>query len=503
MRRLAVVLLFVSLPAFADIPSRPTLAFVLEAIRDRALNAYRMDTIALEGLNGLATIDPAFDAAKTAENRVQLHYRGHDLASFAIPMANDPAGWAQLLENAAREAAHASPAIGKADGDQLTEAIADGFLSRLDIFSHYAGPKEAMERRASRNGFGGIGVRYDSGPEFVTLTEVMPESPAAQARLRVGDRILAIDGVKLAGHDQAEITQMLRGPVASPIKLTIQRDNLTLTLRRSLIVPPTVSVTLQDGIAVIAVSGFNEETADSVTDAVRKAKTIPNFKGIVLDLRGNPGGLLDQGIRIADHFIPEGKILLTKGRHPGAAQHKDAKSGDPGEGIPLVALVDGRTASAAEILAADLQDSGRAVLVGSNSFGKGAIQTVLDLPNDGEMTLTWSRFYAPSGYALHGLGVLPNICTVPSKSKDDQPLAGGRAAAASFYAEWRSVGPDDMANRAKLRHHCPAGDHADDRADLTIAKRLLNDHVLYAKALAVAAPISQASSLKLPLPTVH
>jgi len=500
--RAALLFLLIAFPALAETPSRPTISFILEAIRDRALIAYKMDFIAIEGLNGLARFDPAFDA-RIADGRVQLHYRNHDLASFALPMTNDPASWAILLENASREAAHASLAIGKANPDELTEAIADGFLSKLDIFSHYAGPKEAQERRASRSGFGGIGVRYDVGPDFITLTEVIAESPAAQARLRVGDRITAIDGVKLAGHDQNEIVQMLRGPVASPIKLSLQRDNQTLTLRRSLIVPPTVSSSIDDGVAIIAVTGFNEETADGVTDAIRKAKTLPGFKGIVLDLRGNPGGLLDQGVRIADQFIPEGKILFTKGRHPAAAQHKDARSGDPGEGIALVVLVDGRTASAAEILSADLQDSGRAVLVGSNSFGKGAIQTVLDLPNEGEMTLTWSRFYAPSGYALHGLGVLPNICTVPSKSKEDQPLAGGRAAAPDFFAAWRSAAPDDMANRQKLRHHCPATDQADDRADIAIAKKLLNDHALYAKALAVAAPISTAASLHLPLPSVH
>jgi carboxyl-terminal processing protease len=494
-RRALLLLLLLAVPAAADQPSCPTLAFALEAIRDRALYAYKLDAVALEGLQGLSAIDPAFDAGRGADGRVRLRYRSRDLASYAAPAGNDAGGWAALLDQAAREAARVSPAIGKADGDRLTEAIIDGFLSRTDVFSHYAGPHEAPERRAARSGFGGIGVRYEVEPGFITVTEIIADSPAAQAKLKTGDHILAIDSTRLAGLEVNDLTQLLRGPIGSPIKLTLQRGAaapVTLSLRRSLILPTTVSASIEDGIGVIAVSGFNEETADRVEEAVKKANASPGLKGIVLDLRGNPGGLLDQGVAIADLFIAEGQILAAKGRHPAAAQRQTARPGDIGETVQLVVLVDGRTASAAEILASDLQDSGRAVLIGTNSYGKGAIQTVLDLPNGGEMTLTWSRFYAPSGYALHGLGVLPNICTA----------AGGKVDAA-LAASWRAAAPDDMAQRLKLRRHCPAADHVDDRGDLAIAKKLLNDRKLYARALAAGAPVSTASTQRPLSQNVH
>ncbi len=476
-------------------PSLPTLAFALEAIHDRALTAYSIRSIAWEGLKGLATIDPALDVTIT-DHRLRLRTRNHPLASYALPSDDDVGGWSFLLDQATREAVRHSAALRKSNSNQLTEALIDGFLSKLDIFSHYAGPDEARERRASRTGFGGIGVRYDVAGEGVSLTEIMPDSPAEQAKLRVGDVLTAIDDAALAGLDQSIISQKLRGPIASPIKLAFRRKDgtsITVTLHRSLILPPSVVTSTEDGITTIAISSFNQNTAAGVIEALKKVRGNPGFKGVILDLRGNSGGLLDQAISVADQFIERGHILTTRGRHPTAAQSQEAHAGDPGESMAVVALVDGHTASAAEILAADLQDSGRAVLVGTNSFGKGAIQTVLELPNHGEMTLTWSRFFAPSGYALHGLGVLPSICTVPDvKASDDRPLAGGRAASASFFAAWREVKPDDVLSRTRLRGHCPAGNHADDKADLAIARHLLNDRGLYQRALAIAAPLTTA-----------
>ena len=460
MKAASFLLLLFALPAFADQPAQSTVSFALEAIRDRALIPYKVETIAVAGLRGLSTLDPALDVG-LAHHRLQLRYRGHAVGGFGAPPEEDVAGWTLLIEQAAREAARHSTAIAKADADQLTEAVVDGFLTRLDIFSHYAGPAEARERRASRSGFGGIGIRYDIEHDFITVTEVIPDSPAAAAKLKIGDRIAAIDDAPLAGLEQNDIVVKLRGPIASPIKLALRRDGSapTITLHRALIVTPTVTSRSEDGIGVITLSGFNENSAASVRDAVRKLKAVTDFKGLVLDLRGNLGGLLDQGVTIADLFIEHGRILATAGRHPAAAQSQDAHPGDPGESVPLVVLIDGHTASAAEILASDLQDSGRAVLVGTNSFGKGAIQTVLELPNHGEMTLTWSRFFTPSGYALHGLGLLPNICTAAETKppSGDAKLAGGRAAATPMFQAWHNVAPDDMADRSRLRSHCPAG----------------------------------------------
>jgi len=456
--------------AAASPPSRDTINAALLAIRDRALVVWPLPAIALEGVKGLASLDPTLAFSTTAEHRLEVGYGGHMSTSYAMPPDDDVAGWSRLIDQVTREAARHSRAIASADQDLTTEAVIDGFLSKLDIFSHYAGPREAHERQ-------------------------LPESPAAAAGLRVGDRITAIDGEKLDSHDLPLVAMKLRGPEGSVIRLSVlESPSGTLSqksLRRGLVVPPTVTLSIDHGIGLIAVASFNQNTGKEVADAVRKAKAAIGFKGILLDLRGNQGGLLDQAVMVADQFIDHGRILATRGRHPDAVQSQDARPGDAGEGVALVVLIDGRTASAAEILAADLQDIGHGVLVGTNSFGKGAIQTVVALPNGGEMTLTWSRFVAPSGYALHGLGVLPAICTAgEGKATDDLKLAGGRAAPPVLFAAWRGVAADDMQQRFKLRAHCLAADHGGDQADVAIARHLLTDRTLFARALAVSEALS-------------
>jgi carboxyl-terminal processing protease len=497
LRCLFLCLLLIALPAAASAPQPAvTLAFGLAEIHDRALLPLSVETLAVEGLEGLAALDPAIGVAKEADHRIALTYEGKSVAAYGAPAPNDSVGWGMLLERAARQAARRSPLIAHAEPDRVIGALFDSMMTKLDVFSHYAGPAEARERRASRSGFGGIGVRYDLDDKGAVLTEVMPDSPAADARLKTGDRITAIDGAAVAGLDQSEISQKLRGPAGSPITLAVERDGRAAShaLTRRLIVLPTVTSTAADGIGVIAVSGFNDNTGASVAEAVRKAKEARNFKGIVLDLRGNYGGVLDQGLAVADVFIAQGLLLTTRGRHPATFSVYEAKGGDPGEKVPLVVLVDGHTASAADVAAAALQDSGRAVLVGTNSFGKGIIQYVQQLPNEGEIAFTWSRFFVPSGYALHGLGVLPAICTAGGSAAGDKPLAEGRAAPSSLFAAWRTVAPEDMAKRYKLRGHCQAEDHSHNDQDLAIARHLLNDPQLMARALAVAAPVSTASA---------
>jgi carboxyl-terminal processing protease len=257
---------------------------------------------------------------------------------------------------------------------------------------------------------------------------------------------------------------------------------------------------MKDGIAVMAISSFNSATSFSAYNAVKRAKAMPGFRGMILDLRGNPGGLLDQGVAVADLFIAHGRIVSARGRHPASVQTYDAKPGDPGEDVPLVALIDGGTASAAEIVAGALQDSGRAVVVGTNSFGKGTVQTVVRMPNKGEMTLTWSRFHSPSGYALHGLGVLPTICTADDHAQAASLmtlLREGHPAVAANMALWRSTGLDDQQQRKQLRSVCPAAKHTDVALDLEVGRELLADRTLYARAIGILAPEATAST---PLP---
>lgn len=469
--------------------------FGFEAIKERYLTDVPVGVAAFEGMRGLATIDPAISFERVVNQRMAARYNGEQVAEYPTPANDDPDGWAAFVVLVSRDLAPLSPALRQANNEKIYEAVFDATLAKLDPFSRYAGAAEAREHRAARNGFGGIGVRYDLTPQDLVLTEVMPDTPAAEAHLQVGDHILAIDGNSVAGLDQKAVSDRMRGPIASEISLSVKHDpaqqTTSVSLHRGLIVPPTVSMSLQDGIATIAISSFNHNTASAVTEDVIKAKAAPGFKGVVLDLRGNPGGLLDQGVEVADLFMDHGRIVSTRGRHPASVQIYDAKPGDPGENVPLVVLVDGGSASAAEIVTAALQDSGRAIVVGTNSYGKGTVQTVLRMPNDGEMTLTWSRFYSPSGYALHGLGVLPTVCTADTQAQAAALLAPVRAehpAVAADIATWRTSSIDDLKQRAKLRTVCPAAKQGDAKVDLELARDLIKDRQLYGHALALTTP---------------
>jgi len=483
------------------------LSFGFDAIKDRYLTDVTMAGVAFEGMRGLSTIDPALSVEQPAPKRILLKYRDQKVGEFPTPGNDDPQAWAGLIMTVARAAAKVSPDLRDAGTEKLYEAVFDATLAKLDIFSRYAGAAEARDHRASRNGFGGIGVRYEPHDDDITLTEVMPDTPAAQAHLEVGDHITHIDGQTVVGQSQDDITRLLRGPIGSPVALTLRRkdkDHQVVTLRRSLIVPPTVTLAMKDGIATIAISSFNQSTTHNVEEDLRAAKAAPNFKGVVLDLRGNPGGLLDQGVGVAALFMDHGRIVSTRGRNPASVQTYDAQPGGIGDDVPLVVLVDGKSASASEIVAAALQDSGRAVVVGTTSYGKGTVQTVLRLPNDGEMTLTWSRFHSPSGYALHGLGVMPAICTADDHAAATALLAKlneGHSSVPAHIAQWRATGIEEQDLRKSLRTNCPAAKHSDVALDMEVGRDLITDRTLYIRALSLTAPVTTTASTAVRQPT--
>lgn len=476
------------------------LTFGFDAIKERYLTEVVVGNLAFEGLQGLSTIDPSLSVEREPGHKILLLYRDERVGEYPIPANDDAEDWAHLIVQSAHDAGSHSAALHNIDREKLYEAVFDATLSKLDIFSRYAGAQEAAEHQAARNGFGGIGIRYELQPDDIVLTEVMPETPSAEAGLQVGDHVTAIDNASVAGLAQAAISKRLRGPVGTSVSLSVRKNGgpaIQVNLERGLIVPPTVSLTMKDGIGVLAISSFNSATAYNARNAVKKAKATPGFKGLVLDLRGNPGGLLDQGVAVADLFIAHGRIVSAQGRHPASVQTYDAKPGDPGEDMPLIALIDGGTASAAEIVAGALQDSGRAVIVGTNSFGKGTVQTVVRMPNKGEMTLTWSRFHTPSGYALHGLGVLPTICTADDHAQAANLVAllrEGHPAVAANIALWRSTGLDDQQQRKQLRSVCPAAKHTNVAVDLELGRELITDRSLYTHALNLLAPQATAST---------
>ena len=212
----------------------------------------------------------------------------------------------------------------------------------------------------------------------------------------------------------------------------------------------------EGGVVILKVRSFNQDTARSLGAKLEEhhARLGKGLRGLILDLRGNPGGLLKQSVKVADLFLAQGRIVSTRGRHPNSVQYYDAGGRDLMQGLPIVVLVDGKSASAAEIVAAALQDRGRGVVIGTTSFGKGTVQTVIRLPNDGEITLTWSRIMAPSGYRLHGLGVRPTICTSGADAADPGLIAqavAAKAKAARTLAAWRTPGLKDEQRRRGLR----------------------------------------------------
>ena len=273
---------------------------------------------------------------------------------------------------------------------------------------------------------------------------------------------------------------------------------LRIDIERAHIVPTTVYASYRDGLVILRVTGFNKGTASDLAEELRKARVAlgASIRGVVLDLRGNPGGLLKQSVKVADLFLSEGQIVSTRGRHPNSLQYFEAGGSDLAQGLPIAVLVDGKSASAAEIVAAALQDQGRAVVIGTSSFGKGTVQTVIRLPNDGEITLTWSRLVTPSGYALHGLGVRPSVCTSGATGDAAAVIAqtlSERVKTAATLDAWRRVETHSMKERAAIRASCPA-ERRKNKFDLDLASALLVDRAQYARALDLVGGTAEAEN---------
>jgi len=488
-----------------------TFTFGYTSIVERHLERVNAASVAMEGMRGFAAIDPEINVQRL-DGKLLLTASDHVAAEYPVPADDDVRGWARLTVTVALEARGLSAKMQDADLEKIYEAAFDATLAKLDLFSRYAGAKEAREHRASRNGFGGLGIKFDLVEGESKITEVMEETPAAHAGLQPGDIITHIEGESLANLAKDDISKRLRGPVSSSISLTVRRGfkPLELSLRRGLIVPPTVTTQLKDGIGEFKITSFNQHTAQSVKQGLEHliAQNGSPLKGVVLDMRGNPGGLLDQAVAMSDLFMKEGPIVSTKGRSPLASQAYEAREGDIGENVPVVVVVDGKSASAAEIVTAALQDSGRAVVIGTNSYGKGTVQTVIQMPNDGEMTLTWSRFHTPSGYALHGLGVLPTLCTSDENANPAALMDGVVHASASpapitaNLTLWRHARLDETDLRKQLRATCPSAKHGDAKLDMELAEKLLQDQALYRTALSLSAPISTTAAQALDPATV-
>ena len=308
--------------------------------------------------------------------------------------------------------------VEEVDEADLIEAAINGMLTSLDPHSSYLSPADAADMRVQTRGeFGGLGIEVTQEDGLVKVVSPIDGTPADAAGIEAGDYITHVDGEGVLGLTLDQAVEMMRGPVGSEIVITVLREGepepFDVSIIRDTIKLTAVRTRSVGNSVVLRVTTFNDQTTPNLEAGLKKQVEelggMENVSGIVLDLRNNPGGLLTQAIKVSDSFLEKGEIVSTRGRNPADGDRYNATPGDLAEGKPIVVLINGGSASASEIVAGALQDHRRAIVVGTKSFGKGSVQTVMPLRSNGAMRLTTARYYTPSGRSIQALGVSPDI----------------------------------------------------------------------------------------------
>ncbi|MCL6282749.1 S41 family peptidase [Ruegeria sp. 2012CJ41-6] len=308
--------------------------------------------------------------------------------------------------------------VEEVEAGELIEAAIDGMLTSLDPHSSYLSPNDAEQMRVQTRGeFGGLGIEVTQEEGFVKVVSPMDGTPADEAGVEAGDFITHVNGESLLGLTLDKAVDLMRGPVGSEIVITVVREGeqepFDVSIIRDTIKLTAVRARTEGTSVVLRVTTFNDQTfanlEEGLMEQVDEAGGMDKINGVVLDLRNNPGGLLTQAIKVSDAFLEEGEIVSTRGRNPEDGERFNAGEGDLADGKPIVVLINGGSASASEIVAGALQDHRRAIVVGTKSFGKGSVQTVMPLRGEGAMRLTTARYYTPSGRSIQALGVSPDI----------------------------------------------------------------------------------------------
>ncbi|HYD68107.1 S41 family peptidase, partial [Azospirillum sp.] len=323
--------------------------------------------------------------------------------------------------------------------DQELTDIAIRAMAGRDRYSAYLPPAEYKTMRAENEGaFTGLGLRYEPQGEHVRITDTVPGSPAERAGLRAGDLIRAVDQQAVDGQEMATVKQLLSGPLGAAVSLTVSRDGapapFDVSVTREEIKVPSVKHAALGAVGYIQIMRFDRQTYSGVSTALRslRERAGPELRGFVLDLRHNPGGLVNASVKVADAFLEQGTILTAKGRDPDANRTYTARAGDEAGGLPVVVLVNGKSASAAEILTGALKDHRRAVVIGTRTFGKGIIQSIIPFDGGSALKLTTARYFTPSGHSIHEVGIAPDETVAmddakpapfPPNAAVDQPLA--------------------------------------------------------------------------------
>jgi carboxyl-terminal processing protease len=458
----------------------------------RTLDAVPVSQLTVWGLHGLTALDPDL-AVDLRDGVLRLGLAGHALAGVPAPGAEDPASWAGAAAQLSTAAWNASAKLRRAGTTGVITNFFDEVFNHLDPYSRYVPPIDAAADRSRRTGSAGAGITLSGGNGVIVVQQVIADGPGAAAGIRVGDTVLAVNGQPTRGLDLAAVALWIAGPEQTRVTVTLRaRDGRvrTVDIMRAMVPAETVFAERLRDALLIRITEFDRATAVRLTRALSAALSDPAaaahpIPGIILDLRGDPGGLVREAAGAADALLPTGIIARAVGRDPDATQVWRSDEAQVADDLPVVVLVDGRTASAAEILAGALADRGRAVVVGSATLGKGLVQTIAPLPDGGELFVTWSRVLAPRGWPLQGLGVLPQVCTSLGQNalqSELDALDQGVQPMAEAIARHRAARPPlPPAQAVAIRAACPAAEGSDD--DLTAARFLIQHPVAYVTAL--------------------
>ena len=305
--------------------------------------------------------------------------------------------------------------VDKVDQSEVMDSAINGVLQSLDPYSAYLSPEMFQEMQTETEGqFGGLGIEVGMEHGVVKVIAPMDDTPAQRAGVKAGDYIVKINDVQVQGKSLSEAVELMRGPVGSNIEITVRRigvkKSIIFNIKREIIKVVSVKSKYIDGnIGYLRLTSFNENSGDQIKDIITKFKKNKKVKNYILDLRNNPGGLLTQAIKISDFFLNNGEIVSTKSKKKYENRKWFAKKGDILNGSTMIVLINYGSASASEILAGALQDHKRAILVGESTYGKGSVQSIIPLKNDGAIRLTVSKYYLPSGKSISKVGVTPDI----------------------------------------------------------------------------------------------
>jgi carboxyl-terminal processing protease len=369
------------------------------------LQSFRLSMLAL----ALVTAAPLANAADPAASAPAVTPAAAPAAKAPLPL-DELRTFAEVMDRI--KAAYVEPV----DDKTLLENAIKGMLSNLDPHSAYLGPEDFAELQESTSGeFGGLGIEVGVEDNFIKVVSPIDDTPASRAGIEAGDLIVKINGQPTRGQSMNEAVDKMRGKVGEKITLTLVRDGgnpFDVTLARAIIQVKSVKAQLlEDGYGYIRITQFQVKTGEEVGKALAKLRKDNGKKlnGLILDLRNNPGGVLQSAVEVADHFLTHGLIVYTKGRIANSELRFNADPADASEGVPLVVLINGGSASASEIVAGALQDQKRGVLMGTDSFGKGSVQTVLPLNNDRALKLTTALYFTPNGRSIQAQGIVPDV----------------------------------------------------------------------------------------------